>query len=216
MNYYISDLHIGHANVIRFDRRPFANTNEMHRAIVDNWNSRVKTDDTVYILGDFIWAKENEWIYYVEPLAGMKVLIRGNHDPREFSAATKRLFQDITNLKEIKDNSRHVVMCHYPIPFFRAGFAPTSFMLYGHVHQTKEYEYIKELRKTVMANSTGYGTPSGNFINVGAMMPYMNYTPRTLDEIIAGDEAYRQNDAYLQNRIDIAPNKHGDESDENT
>ena len=59
MNYYISDLHIGHANVIRFDKRPFADLNEMHRAIIDNWNSRVKTDDTVYILGDFIWQKEN-------------------------------------------------------------------------------------------------------------------------------------------------------------
>lgn len=35
-----------------------------------------------------------------------------------------------------------------------------------------------------------YGTPSGNFINVGCMMPYMDYTPRTLDEIISGDEEY--------------------------
>ena len=211
MNYYISDLHIGHANVIRFDKRPFADLNEMHRAIIDNWNSRVKTDDTVYILGDFIWQKENEWIYFVEPLAGNKVLIRGNHDPRQFSAATKRLFQEITNLKEVKDESRHVVMCHYPIPFFRAGFAPSSFMLYGHVHQTREYEYLKELRKVIKANASGYGTPNGNFINVGAMMPYMNYTPRTLDEIISGDEAYRQTDAYLQNRIKETLNKHDDE-----
>lgn len=44
MNYYISDLHIGHANIVRFDNRPFADLNEMHRAIIDNWNSRVKTD----------------------------------------------------------------------------------------------------------------------------------------------------------------------------
>ena len=114
----------------------------------------------------------------------------------------------ITNLKEIKDDSRHVVMCHYPITFFRAGFAPSAFMLYGHVHQTKEYEYLKELRKVIKANASGYGTPNGNFINVGAMMPYMNYTPRTLDEIIAGDEAYRQTDAYLQNRINETPSKH--------
>ena len=61
MNYYISDLHIGHANAIRFDGRPFADVNEMNNAIIENWNSRVKTDDTVYILGDFIWAKESEY-----------------------------------------------------------------------------------------------------------------------------------------------------------
>ena len=66
------------------------------------------------------------------------------------------------------------------------------------------------MRKVIKANASGYGTPSGNFINVGAMMPYMNYTPRTLDEIIAGDEAYRQTDDYLQNLIEITPNKHDD------
>ena len=188
MNYYISDLHIGHANVVKFDNRPFADIMEMNNRIIENWNARVKTDDTVYILGDFIWAKESEWPFYVGPLAGNKVLIRGNHDPKQFSATTKKMFQEITNLKEIKDGGRHVVMCHYPIPFFRAGFAPTAFMLYGHVHQTIEYEYIAKLRREVKANSTGYGTPNGNFINVGCMMPYMDYTPRTLDEIIAGDE----------------------------
>lgn len=81
MNYFISDLHIGHANAIKYDNRPFADITEMNNKIIENWNSRVKTDDTVYILGDFIWAKEHLWPFYVEPLAGKKVLIRGNHDP---------------------------------------------------------------------------------------------------------------------------------------
>ena len=120
------------------------------------------------------------------------MLIRGNHDPKQFSAATKRMFQEITDLKEIKDSGKHVVMCHYPIPFFRASFASTAFMLYGHVHQTIEYEYVLKLRREVKANSTGYGTPNGNFINVGCMMPYMDYTPRTLDEIIEGDARYHE------------------------
>ena len=33
MNYYISDLHFGHANVIRHDNRPFADVEEMDRAL---------------------------------------------------------------------------------------------------------------------------------------------------------------------------------------
>ncbi len=196
MNFYISDLHIGHANAIMFDNRPFADVEEMNNTIIENWNSRVKNTDTVYILGDFIWGKESEWHLFLKRLVGNKILIRGNHDPRQFSDTTKNMFQEITNLKEIKDMGKHIIMCHYPMPFFRAGFSNSSYMLYGHVHQTKEYEYIKELRKAVMANSTGYGTPSGNFINVGAMMPYINYIPRTLEEIIAGDEEYRNSDAY--------------------
>lgn len=191
-NFYISDLHIGHENILRFDNRPFADVNEMNNKLIENWNARVHSDDTVYILGDFIWTKESEWPSIVGLLGGNKVLIRGNHDPKQFSAATRRMFQEITDLKEIKDSGKHVVMCHYPIPFFRAGFAPTAFMLYGHVHQTIEYEYIAKLRREVKANATGYGTPNGNFINVGCMMPYMDYTPRTLDEIIEGDARYHE------------------------
>lgn len=83
-----------------------------------------------------------------------------------------------------------MIMCHYPIPFYRADFYSSVFMLYGHVHQTREYEYLKRLRAELKANYSGYGTPGGNFINVGCMMPYMDYTPRTLDEIIAGDAEY--------------------------
>ena len=66
-------------------------------------------------------------------------------------------------------------MCYYPISFFRAGFAPTAFMHYGRLHQTIEYEYIAKLRREVKANFTDYGTPNGNFINVGCKMPYMDY-----------------------------------------
>lgn len=141
-NFYISDLHIGHENILRFDNRPFADVNEMNNKLIENWNARVHSNDTVYILGDFIWAKESEWPSIVGSLGGNKVLIRGNHDPKQFSAATKRMFQEITDLKEIKDSGKHVVMCHYPIPFFRASFASTAFMLYGHVHQTIEYTYV--------------------------------------------------------------------------
>ena len=46
-NYYISDLHLGHGNVIRFDGRPFGDVAEMEQALISNWNSRVGRDDTV-------------------------------------------------------------------------------------------------------------------------------------------------------------------------
>ena len=69
-NFYISDLHIGHENILRFDNRPFANVNEMNNKLIENWNARVRSDDTVYILGDFIWAKESEWPSIVGSLAG--------------------------------------------------------------------------------------------------------------------------------------------------
>ena len=52
MIFYTSDLHLGHANVIRFDKRPFADVEEMDQYIITRWNNRVSEDDTVYILGD--------------------------------------------------------------------------------------------------------------------------------------------------------------------
>ena len=80
-NFYISDLHIGHENILRFDNRPFADVNEMNNKLIENWNARVRSDDTVYSLGDFIWAKESEWPSIVGLLGGNKVLRRGYHDP---------------------------------------------------------------------------------------------------------------------------------------
>ena len=62
MNRYISDLHFGHKNVIRFDGRPFNSTEEMEDKLVENWNRVVRRNDTTYILGDFCWGKEPEWI----------------------------------------------------------------------------------------------------------------------------------------------------------
>ncbi len=47
-------------------------------------------------------------------------------------------------------------------------------------------------RREIKANAADYGTSRGNFINVGCMMPYMDYTPRTLNEIIEGDAKYHE------------------------
>ena len=52
MIYFTSDLHFGHENVIRFNNRPFRNEREMSRVLITNYNSIVKPDDTVYLLGD--------------------------------------------------------------------------------------------------------------------------------------------------------------------
>ena len=47
MNLYISDTHFGHANVIKFDHRPFADVDDMDQCMIKLWNTRVSTDDDV-------------------------------------------------------------------------------------------------------------------------------------------------------------------------
>lgn len=139
-------------------------------------------------LGDFIWEKESLWPAWLGRLTGNKVLIRGNHDPRQFSQATKRFFQDIADYKEITDTGRHVILCHYPMPFHRADYDEKCFMLYGHVHNTREYAFLEKLRKELQEARTERSHARAQFINVGCMMPWMDYTPRTLDEILDGKE----------------------------
>ena len=55
--FFISDLHVGHANVIKFDGRPFKNTDEMHIELIKRWNSVVESDSIVYFLGDLSFAR---------------------------------------------------------------------------------------------------------------------------------------------------------------
>ena len=74
-NFYISDYHFGHSNIIKFDKRPFYSVDEMDRKMIENWNNVVGQDDTVYILGDFCWDTEDRWIEILNQLNGKKVLI---------------------------------------------------------------------------------------------------------------------------------------------
>lgn len=187
MNYYIADLHLGHANVIRFDNRPFENIDEMESEIIRRWNERVTPQDTVYLIGDFSWRTSNGWIPVLKQLKGRKVLIRGNHDPKRIDGKLAKMFDDVKDYKEISDNDRRVCMCHFPILLYNHSHSPNSYMLCGHVHNTKENDWLVKWRTEIRKQRVLDGVGNyGNIINVGCMMPYMDYTPRTLDELIEG------------------------------
>ena len=188
MNYYISDLHIGHKNVIVLDGRPFTNEDEMLEALVANWNARVRDKDTVYILGDFIWGKESGWADVVRRFRGKKVLVRGNHDPKTFTPETATRFAGIYDYLEITDAPYKVVLCHYPLLAYVHDFSAKGVMVYGHVHNTLERELVQDFRRQVWARlEREENGPMGQLLHAGCMEEYMGYTPRTLAEIIAGD-----------------------------
>jgi calcineurin-like phosphoesterase family protein len=78
--FFTSDLHFGHANIIKHSGRPFADLAEMHTELVDRWNAVVRTNDDVYILGDFHLGKLDFVLSWAPLLAGRKHLFPGNHD----------------------------------------------------------------------------------------------------------------------------------------
>ena len=80
MDYFISDLHMGHKNVLSFDQRAFKTIEGHDSTLIENWNNTVTTDDTVYLLGDISWYSANKTKEIMQQLPGKKVWILGNHD----------------------------------------------------------------------------------------------------------------------------------------
>lgn len=184
--FYISDLHFSHSNIIKFDNRPFSSVEEMESALIQNWNNVVSDVDDVYVLGDFCWsAKDEDWIEILNKLNGHIHLISGNHDKQSMSQQLRKKFSSISNYKEVKDDGRRVILSHYPMPFYRSAYNPDIIHLYGHVHSTLENDFMEHIKGYIDEHDNrGKSKHQCQFYNVGCMMPYMNYTPRTLDEII--------------------------------
>ena len=198
MNYYISDLHFFSKNQtaegLNFDNRPFKNVDEMHEVILNNWNSRVTNGDTVYILGDVSNRGKNEdLIAIVARLKGKKVLIKGNHcDASDYRY--KQLFYSIHDYLEITDyadkKAYRLVLSHYPILMWN-GQHNGAILLYGHTHKSIEDIYFHKCISEMNNLDFSIRRPHEKeikAINVGCMMPYMNYTPRTLEEILVSNK----------------------------
>ena len=183
--FYISDAHVSHKNILKFDNRPFKTIEENDETIMRNWNSVVTNDDLVVSLGDMHWGKDDEVYEYVKQLNGRKIAIRGNHSIKHPSKKLRSLFEDYCDYKEITDDGRHIILSHYPIMFYKAAYNPYCYMLCGHVHTTRENSFLEQWTNELRNTRCNSGDSYGNIINVGAMMPWMDYTPRTLDEIIA-------------------------------
>ena len=180
--FYISDLHFGHKNIIRYDNRPFKSVEEMDNALIQNWNKVVSNEDIVYILGDISWHDEDKTYEIFNKLNGGKVLIKGNHDNIKRGSKLATCFTIIQDYAELYyDKKNKVVMSHYPMPFWNGQFRNTIH-LYGHVHNSHQWNicesWIDELKQLQDIPMRMY--------NVGCMMEWMGYTPRTIDEIIEG------------------------------
>lgn len=78
--FFIADLHFGHTNIIKYESRPFETVEQMDQHIVDMWNSVVKKEDKVFVLGDVsIYGRETT-TRLLQAMKGQKILIMGNHD----------------------------------------------------------------------------------------------------------------------------------------
>lgn len=79
--YTVSDLHLGHENIIEYCDRPFDSVEEINETLITNWNARVEAEDTVIYVGDIsvAWSDRRpaDWL---ADLNGDVVFVEGNHD----------------------------------------------------------------------------------------------------------------------------------------
>lgn len=191
-NYYISDTHFGHTNSIRFDAQNggegFSSIEERDKLIIDNINKVVTPQDNLYFLGDVSWYSPYQTYELLSQInCKNRFLLIGNHDRWAKDGKCKKLFQGIYDIKQITDGNKQVVMSHFPQMMW-TGQHRGVVHLYGHVHNTpEEYDYqyfLRTLDKRIAIRDKDRYRPLHAY-NTGAMLPYMNYTPRTLDEIIS-------------------------------
>lgn len=175
-NYYISDLHIGHKNALRFDQRPFKTLEEQDEALLKNINATVTPQDNLYFLGDLSWYKPDKTLEFIKRIkCKNRYLIRGNHDRWANDSKCKKEFQGIYDLKRIDDNGRIVILCHYPLAVWDQSHRG-SFHLYGHVHNNKNNGDMTDTH-TILSH-----VEMANAFNVGCML--WDFYPVTLDHIL--------------------------------
>lgn len=88
MLFFTSDLHFGSNETIKFDNRPFKSSKHFEKCFIKKLNKIAKSNDIVYVIGDFVdFHKETEKSY-IEKLKLAKkfkskiILIIGNNEER--------------------------------------------------------------------------------------------------------------------------------------
>ena len=183
MIYYTSDLHLGHANVIRHCDRPFADANEMDAALINNWNAKVHRNDTVYIVGDFLFRAKRLAEEYLSVLKGKKHLIIGNHDKYWMKKVDLSVwFESVSPMLFVQDSGHTATLCHYPMMSW-PGMSKGGFMVYGHIHNNTNADYWP----LIAARS--------QMLNAG--VDINGFAPVTLDEMIEYNRRFKEGHACM-------------------
>ena len=189
MKLYISDLHF--FEDIKMDNRGFENIQTMNQYMISQWNKKIKGGDQIYVLGDMFGTKNPDEVNSVlNRLNGKIYLIEGNHDYRWIKKEGINInrFEWIKSYAEFDDHGYSVVASHYPTFCYnhqhvrKPDGSHRTYMLYGHVHNSWEMTVLDGPKA---AFEKHFEMPYLAF-NVGCMLSYMDYTPRTLEEIMEG------------------------------
>lgn len=145
MIYLSSDLHLCHNNDFVWKERGFSSVDGMNAAIIKNFNSIVKDDDILYLLGDCCMGLNEDSIPLLTQLKGHKFLIIGNHDTsaRIDEYYNKGIFENIQFGDRLKYKKRIFLLSHYPMLVGNASNEKV-WNLHGHTHQKHKFGSIPQ------------------------------------------------------------------------
>lgn len=173
-DFFTSDHHFGHANIIKYQDRPFESVKEMDDFMIARWNETVGPDDRVYYLGDFAitddWRKRELRCL----LNGYIIFVPGNHD-----IWPKDLYRGLT-LEEIKAVAK---MQYLDLGFdevhWEGEIQYKGWTLYHHPVKTKGQYLTGHVHGAWEVED---GRPHGSLcINVGVEVN--DYRPQTLEQL---------------------------------
>lgn len=188
--WFVSDIHFGHQNIIRYCDRPYQYITDMDASIIDNWNSKVAPDDTVYFLGDFIFYKSEQAILSVLlQLNGKIFFVRGNHDHKNLIKILEKTpnvigIRDIYDLVVDDDDAPYgkqfIVLCHYPLLTWNRCHHG-AWHLHGHCHGSLKDD------PDVSRMDVGIDTNNMQLYSYDDIKEYMEDTvPPSLDHHVVG------------------------------
>lgn len=114
--FFTSNLQFGRPGAIKQFKRPFATVAEMNQTLMTNWNSTVKEEDVVYVLGNFAWdptiAEE-----MLGKLNGHIVIVPGELDEAVLELKRKGIMPKKTGIIEsvFSSKSEQLTVSYWPL-----------------------------------------------------------------------------------------------------
>lgn len=161
MKYFIADTHFGDKSIIQIENRPFKDVDEMNECLIANWNMKVSSDDTIYVLGDFLGASEienDELMRILMSLNGNKIFVLGNHD-RCISSILRNDNYIVSSYPIIIDD--FWILSHEPV-YLNASMPYAN--IFGHVHSNPIYRTVSAQSFCVSVERIDYAPISFNEI----------------------------------------------------
>jgi calcineurin-like phosphoesterase family protein len=161
-DFVTSDWHIGHENVIAYDRRPFRSIDHMCQMLVHNFNSVASESSHTIVLGDtFFKATREEATDIMAAMNGTKTLIRGNHDRR-----TRKWYLDI-GFESVLDSAEYYDVCLGKITLIHNPLhaRDARYVIHGHKHSTQPDTSVGGIRR-VDAGATAWNYRPAPFAKV--------------------------------------------------